>query len=78
MDGVILAEMYAKSADSVKVEDRVFEYAFGPEFYTVLVAGNERATISYPLDCDDFAKGVRDYLNYFEGNKEILSKGLDG
>lgn len=35
-------------------------------------------TYRFPINSDDFIRGLEDYLNYFEENKEILSKGLDG
>lgn len=78
MEGLLLAESFVKRGGSVKVETGVFEYAFGPEFYSVLVCHADSIETRISLNGGlGFESGVRDYLTYFEENKEILSKGLD-
>lgn len=62
--GKTVAEMWAKAADWIKVETKDFQYVFGVETHTVLLAGNERADISFPLNGDDFGRGVIDYIEY--------------
>ena len=53
------------------------------EWMEGLLAGERLVAYGYRMNHwmwnhTEHARGVKDYMKYFEENKEILSKGLDG
>lgn len=81
MEGLLLAEKSIKEGCSVTIDEGVFEYTFGPEFYSVINIQTEcgiNTRISHTGGYSPyFERGVRDYLKHYKENKEILLKTLD-
>jgi len=77
MEGLLWAESHTQMEREVSYYQTQHPEPF-TKYWVKSADISTNNTYRIAVNSDEFIRGLEDCLNYFEENKEILSKGLDG